>query len=256
MRNERVAVSVIKRIATLLKRKRSAAHLGIRFQRSATFRLPSSIRLNGRMQSLKLPDENGIKVAFIDLLLDDCYGCGVMKQRGEQVKTILDIGGNVGLFGIAARDAFPTAKIHSYEPNGLLEPYLSNQARVARFDYFMEAVGLERGMVSLAIHEDSVRTRSVQGGKGSIPQIAFREAIERLGGQVDLLKVDCEGDEWNLFKDRESWRNVKHLCIEYHLFNSGHTEQGVKETLKGLGFKITSFVPIANFGLATATRRT
>ena len=208
------------------------------------------------MKCVRLPEENGVKVAFIDLLLDDCYRCGELKHRGEDVKTVLDIGGNVGLFGLAARKAFPAAKIHSYEPNKLLEPYLAIQAEAAGFEYFMEAVGLQRGTISLAIHEDSVQTRSVQNSGGRIPQIAFREAIERLGGEVDLLKLDCEGDEWTIFQDKESWQHVKHVCMEYHLFKLGQTEQGVRDRLSDLGFEITSFVPIQHFGLVTATRDT
>ena len=208
------------------------------------------------MQQLRLPEENGVKVAFIDILLDDCYGCGALGKRFKTVKTVLDIGGNVGLFGIAARNLFPSARIHSYEPNRLLEPYLSVQAEAAQFEYFMEAVGLERGMISLAINEDSVQTRSVRDREGHIPQLAFREAIERLGGEVDLLKMDCEGDEWTLFEDKHSWRHVKHLCMEYHLFHPGHTEQAVQTKLKGLGFEITSFAPIRHFGLVTASRNT
>jgi FkbM family methyltransferase len=241
---------------TLLNRRRAACQLGVLFQRSAAFRLPHAIRLNGRMQHVSLPEENGIKVAFIDILLDDCYGCRVLEQKCETVQTVLDIGGNVGLFGIAARNIFPSARIHSYEPNQLLKPYLSVQAEAAQFDYFMEAVGLERGMISLALHEDSVQTRAVRDAEGHIPQVAFREAIERIGGEVDLLKMDCEGDEWTLFEDKHSWRHVKHLCMEYHLFHPGHTEQAVQTKLKGLGFEITSFAPIRHFGLVTASRNT
>jgi len=226
----------------------------VRFDRSAAFRLPDTIWLNGRTESLSLPDENGIKVAFIDLLLDDCYGCHVLRKRGEKVETVLDIGGNVGLFGIAARNAFPEATIHSYEPNKGLESYLTVQAEAAGFDYFMEAVGLEDGMISLDLNEDSVQTRSKLDSDGAIPQIAFSRAIERIGGRVDLLKMDCEGAEWEIFKDEESWKKVNNLSMEYHLFEAGHTELAVRQTIENLGFTISSFVHIDNFGLVRARR--
>lgn len=245
---------VVKRIDTLLKRRKAAAELGVRFQRCASFRLPHVIKVNGRLQRLSLPEENGIKVAFIELLLDDCYGCGTLERRGDRIQTVLDIGGNVGLFGLAARNAFPGATIHCYEPNKLLEPYLSVQAVAAEFTVFMEAVGRERGMIDLDRNEDSVQTRSRSNAQGDIPQIAFREAIERLGGEVDLLKMDCEGQEWELFKDKESWRHIRHLTMEYHLFTPGNTEQEVKDNLTRLGFRITYFDRVINFGLVMATR--
>lgn len=227
----------------------------MRFDRSATFCLPDGIWLNGRTERLNLPDENGIRVAFIDLLLDDCYGCHVLRKRGEKIETVLDIGGNVGLFGIAARNAFPRATIHSYEPNGHLESYLAVQAEAAGFNYFMEAVGLKDGVISLELDEDSVQTRSKQDGGGTIPQIAFAKAIERMGGAVDLLKMDCEGAEWEIFNDKKSWECVKNISMEYHLFDESlHSHEEARSILKGLGFTITRFNPIANFGLLNATR--
>ena len=245
---------IIDRLTTLIKRRRVASKLKVDFKRSASFRLPKIIIINDGLCALNLPDENGVKVAFVDLLLDDCYGCRNLRRSRVNVNTILDIGANVGLFGLAARNVFPNAIIHSYEPNHQLEQYLSVQAQSAGFDYYMEAVGLEDGMISLELNEDSVQTRSKQDVSGSVTQLAFRKAIERLGGKVDLLKMDCEGAEWEIFKDKESWKKISNLSMEYHLFGSGQTEQRVRAIIEDLGFTITSFVPIEGYGLLTANR--
>jgi FkbM family methyltransferase len=246
---------MINRLITLLKRKQAAARLGISFNRSASFRVPDSIRLNGATQTIHLPDENGVKVAFIELLLDDCYGCRELQQRSESIQTVLDIGGNVGLFSIAARSAFPNATIHCYEPNAMLESYLSTQASVGTFEYFLEAVGSESGTITLSLNADSVQTRSFVAANGNVPRTAFRDAIHRLGGKVDFLKMDCEGAEWEIFNDKESWRHVNNLSMEYHLFDEAQTEQRVRACVDGLGFQIVKFHPIGNFGLLMATRR-
>jgi len=240
----------VQRLLKLYQRRKVAAQLGVRFERSATFRLPNDIVINGRSHRLSLPDENGVKVAFIDLLLDDCYGC---KKAPQQVRTVLDIGGNVGLFGITARAAFPNATIHVYEPNPHLEKYLKVQGEAGRFQYFMDAVGLDDGKVFLNFHEDSVQTRSEVSTGGNIDQIAFRHAIEKLGGQVDFLKMDCEGAEWQLFEDKESWQKVQHLSMEYHLWDH-HTETEVLSKVRGLGFNILSHTPLGGFGLIIAAR--
>lgn len=234
----------------MFRRKKAAARLGIRFDRCSTFHLPEQIVINGRRHRLSLPNENGVKVAFIDLLLDDCYGC---KRISEPVKTVLDIGANVGLFGIAARAVFPDAIIHVYEPNPNLESYLEEQAKAGRFNYFKEAVGLDNGKVSLDYNEDSVQTRSLNDAAGNIPQIAFREAINQLGSSVDLVKMDCEGAEWELLQDTESWSRVRHLSMEYHLW-SDHTEKEVLDKVRKLGFRIVNHTPMGEFGLIIATR--
>ncbi len=165
----------------------------------------------------------------------------------------MDIGANVGLFGVAARNAFPAAQIHAYEPNPYLEQYLAVQAKSANFSYFMEAVGLENGRVSLDFNTDSVQTRSKNDNAGKIPQSSFREALARLGGDVDLVKMDCEGAEWDIFEDRDSWKRVQHLSMEYHLWPY-HTHNEVFEVVKHLGFQVREYKPIDNFGLLIASR--
>jgi hypothetical protein len=46
---------------------------------------------------------------------------------------------------------------------------------------------------------------------GSTKQIAFADAVAKLG-VVDLLKLDCEGAEWNIFSDSVPWAKVHRLC--------------------------------------------
>jgi len=240
----------VQRLLKLYQRRKVAAQLGVRFERSATFRLPNDVVINGCRHHLSLPEENGVKMAFIDLLLDDCYGC---KNVLQQPRTVLDIGGNVGLFGITARAAFPNATIHVYEPNPHLEKYLKVQGEAGGFQYFMDAVGLEDGKVLLNFLEDAVLTRSEVSQGGNIDQIAFRRAIEKIGGHVGFLKMDCEGGEWLLLEDIESWQKVQHLSMEYHLWDH-HTETEVLSKVRGLGFNILSHTPLGNFGLIIAAR--
>ncbi|MGB8687305.1 MAG: FkbM family methyltransferase [Microcoleus sp.] len=125
---------------------------------------------------------------------------------------IIDVGANVGLFSIAARNRFTQAIIHAYEPNPNLESYLKHQSEIANFEYFMEAVGVQDGKVTLDIREVSGKTRSTVSESGDIPMVSLKRAIERIGGRVDLAKVDCEGAEWLLFEDTDTWQLVQNLA--------------------------------------------
>ena len=178
------------KIIQLLQRKTRAKKFGVKFPRVANFNLPDSLIIQGKRQPVKLPSEKGMDGEFIEVLLDDCYG---LEQLPQSLLKIIDVGANVGLFSIAARNRFPQAVIHAYEANPNLEKYLKNQSQIANVEYFMEAIGAEDGKVVLDIREVSGKTRSTVSANGDIPMISFKSAIDRIGGKVDLAKIDCEG---------------------------------------------------------------
>jgi len=237
---------ILKRLLQLRKRQKMAKQLGIKFKRCKNFVVPENIILNGIKTRINLPKEDSaIKVIFIELL-DDCYGCQELEKGSKPINKIVDIGANVGLFGIIARSVFPKAVIHAYEPNPHIEQYLKTQAQSATFKYFMEAVGLENGKVKLNIHDNIAATRSQVDEKGNISQVAFRKTIERIGGAADLVKMDCEGAEWKILQDYETWQSVSNLSLEYHLWSENHTHDEVRDIIQNLGFVIKQQTPISN----------
>jgi FkbM family methyltransferase len=134
-----------------------------------------------------------------------------------------------------------------------LEQSLSTQATAAGFTYFLEAVGKENGLVVLDVNQDSVLTRSNPDPRGTVPQIAFRTAVRRLGDSVGLVKLDCEGAEWGLLADADIWRRVDSLAMEYHLW-SGHTDQEARAVVQGLGFRVVRQQPLLGSGILWARR--
>ncbi len=238
-------------IVRLLQRQSRARKLGIKFNRVANFNLPQDLIVLGKRQNVNLPSEKGMDGEFIEVLLDDCYG---VEQLDPSLIKVIDIGANVGLFPIAARNRFPQAIIHVYEPNPNLETYLKNQSQIANFQYFMEAVGTGDGKVVLDIREVSGKSRSRVSESGDIPMISWKRAIERIGGSVDLAKVDCEGAEWLLFEDRDTWQLVQNLSLEYHLW-SGHTHAETRQVIENLGFRVRKQIPIDRwYGTILASR--
>src|SRR4051812_17615714 len=96
------------RFAALVRRRSAAKALGIRYSRGSEFVLPTRIVRLGTEYTLDIPNEQGVRVAFAEILLDDCYGLRSSFEKVD-VKTILDVGANVGLFSLAARLAYPAA---------------------------------------------------------------------------------------------------------------------------------------------------
>lgn len=241
---------LLNRITTFIQKRVRAREIGVTLWRIQDFRLPARLRLNGKTVPVLFPEERGVLVAFVELFFGDCYG---LHQTTAPVETVLDIGANVGIFALAARQAFPNALIHSYEPNPHLEPYLKVQAEASGARYFMEAVELDNCHVTLNFQPDSVQTTSTVDESSTIPAVAFREAIARLGGTVDFAKVDCEGAEWNLWRDTDAWKQVKQLATEYHI-QEGHTHEEAHSVITGLGFTVCEHIREDTFGLIRATR--
>lgn len=239
------------RVTTFIQKRVRAQKIGVPLGRSKDFRLPEQISLNKKRVRVQFPDEQGVRVAFSELIFGDCYD---LEQVKQPIKTVLDIGANVGIFALAARQAFPDATIHSYEPNPHLEQYLKVQTEAAHSQYYMEAVACKDGYVALNFHEDSVQTTSRVDAASSIPAVAFRKAVDRLGGSVDFVKVDCEGAEWQLWQDQGAWKNVKYLSTEYHI-QDGHTHDEAYLTVTNLGFDVRRQIREETFGLIIAASR-
>lgn len=229
---------------------RNARRFRIPFLRKALFRVPQTISINGTMCDLQFPDELGIRNDFLGCFIEDAYG---LREFNFTPRTILDIGANVGFFSMAARSYYPQAMIHAYEPNPRIIEALANQARAAAFQYFSEAIGPESGTVEIAENGDSNQARTRVSESGSIKQVSLQEAIHRMGGFVDVAKIDCEGAEWQLFEASECWRSISHVRMEYHLPGQ-RTFSDVIENMERLGFKTIRHVPSGGFGLIWAVK--
>ncbi len=194
---------------------------------------------------------------FIEIMLDDCYHLKQWSKKLESQSNILDIGGNIGLFSLAARQYFPEATIHSYEPNPRLETYLSHQAKVGNFDYYMSGIGQKDGKLKLNFSDKkaSMNTTSIVDEKGNITMLSFEKAVEKLKNNIDLLKMDCEGAEWDILQATDVWKKIKNLELEYHLYKKGQTLEKIQNMIKQMGFKIIKCKPTNQYyGNLTAIR--
>ncbi len=237
---------MIKRIYAHVRRLLRARRFRIPFVRAATFRMPKSVRINGRNVEIASPTEHGASSDFLTCFIVDEYG---LSDTTAAIKTIADIGANIGFFSMAARSYFPEAEIHAYEPNPRILPYTRQNAAKAGFQLYPEAVGSTAGTVDIEDSSDSNQARTVTAGVGTsgIAQVSLATAVERLGGTIDLAKIDCEGAEWDLFNVPEPWSVIRFVRMEYHLWGK-HKYSEVEEAFARLGFKIEHHVSSGEWG--------
>jgi len=239
----------VKKILLLTQRIFTASLMGILFIGTKRFKMPQSYYLKGKKIFVHAPKEAGLAYDFINLFLDDEYG---LKSVTTYPQTIVDIGANIGLFSQMAGALFPQAKIHAYEPNLRLHSYLVGNLQQVNVEFFQEAVGSVSGMGRSLDNGDS-RTGVFQKG-GDTPIVAFSSVVDRIGGKIDLLKLDCEGGEWDIFKTAEPFQKVWLIRMEYHLLD-GKTLGDLKKTADRIGFEIVKLEENSGFGIAWMARR-
>jgi len=217
------------RIAQLVYRNYRAIKHGFFFGRTKTFKLPVEIRFNKRKLPICLP-EDATKL-FMEVFLGDEYWLRYVPS--SEIKNIVDIGANVGTFGITARTFFPYAEITCYEPNCGLREYLDENGDNFELNIEYSAVGPQEGVGYLEnTHTFGSVANFVEDTKGNIPIKAIGSIVEDYPNGIDLLKLDCEGYEHELFKVQDIWHNVKYITMEYHASEL----RSVVQTLNEIGF--------------------
>lgn len=225
---------IIDRVTGLLRRRQRARRFRVPYSRDRSWRTPQEIEIRGIRLPLHLPRDQGTRIAFKDIFLEDVYGLLSLKETPER---ILDIGAHAGLFSLYARALFPQAIIHAYEPNPAVEQHLHHQSEIGGFTVFNQAVAGAPGFARLVMGADSVFTRTISEAGGEIPIIGIYEAIRRLGGKADVLKLDCEGCEWTILQRKETLGPTRFLTLEYHL-SDGQTLAEISRLVAQAGFQI------------------
>jgi hypothetical protein len=132
---------------------------------------------------------------------------------------------------------------------------LSNTGRLS-IDVYPEAIGADDGWVEMNGSAGSLFAIAKPSANGKIKKTSMAEALDRLGGTADLLKLDCEGAEWELFEMNDIWRRINRLTMEYHLWaNPNMDVPEMIKRIKDLGFRITHLSEEPQWGIVHAARR-
>jgi FkbM family methyltransferase len=140
-------------------------------------------------------------------------------------KTIIDAGANIGLSSIYFANRFPEASVIAVEPgesnfellkkNCLPYPQII-PVQAALWDKDEELLLSDPGLGEWGLRvskPEAKVTKSVPTPGITMNSIILMHGIEK----VDILKIDIEGAEKEVFRDTESWLNkVDILIIELH----------------------------------------
>jgi FkbM family methyltransferase len=166
--------------------------------------------------------------------------------------TVIDIGAGLGDFSVCAAWRHPKRKIAAFEPfeesfQMLQENLRSNDIHnVQAFPFAVGAVAgpmLLQTATGVAV-QHSTAAGGVSNRAASLPVegITLEEAFRKAGfPRCDILKMDCEGGEYDIFFHTapETLRKVERIAMEYHDGCTPYSHTELADFLRGHGFSVT-----------------
>jgi len=187
-------------------------------------------------------------VPIIEVFLLEDYG------KIPDNATIIDLGANIGVFSIYAATQASNVKIYAYEPlkdfyELMLENVKANrkEENIKCFNLAVASDSLPRTLYvkgtafffpTFIAAQDDASQVAIQ-----VPCITLSEIFETNDlKKVDLLKMDCEGAEYEILYNAPNacFQLINEIRMEYHnLDGNGRNVEGLKKFLAERAFAIT-----------------
>lgn len=228
--------------------------------------LPASIEVRSRGGlSLSSPRTTHQSGPLFELIADDVYRLKELPWDADRLQSlsVLDIGAHVGAFAVMMAVRYPAARISCFEPSPVAASYLDlnleKNELVGRISCYRAAVAARPGSRQLlsngpaSAESTLLRALSPPNAVGiQVNVIDFATAVA-LSGPPDLIKLDCEGSEYEIILEThdELWKSVRCVLLEYHAV-PGYSWARLEQRLGGLGLRCTWHEPSRRIGQGIA----
>ncbi len=194
--------------------------------------------------------------------------------RAAPSPRVLDLGGNIGLFGAFALGRWPGARVQSFEPDpanaALLQRVIAVNGLQRRWTLTPAAVAAEEGWLPfVAGLQAESQLAEVGDAADRAPNAWPLEEGRRISVrvldlfaqdlEVDLLKMDIEGGEWSILTDpRLGDLAAAAIALEWHALGSPRADPRAAaiELLRAAGYdRIEEGAVLGRTGMVWAWRR-
>lgn len=222
----------------------------------------------------KINLKNGISLYIINLIdflviketfFDDCYESKVIKNNHPNV---IDIGAAMGDFSIFIAKKYPKAMVYPYEPYNKSFELLKRNIKINNLDNIFptkKAVTSKSGYVSFLINSKAVQNTTTNFGNNDSQKIKVKSTNlqhildENKISCCDLLKIDCEGGEFDILLgcSKKTLSKIKSIVLEYHDGFSDYSHHDLANFLINNNFQVEIKPNIIHnyLGILKATRK-
>lgn len=139
----------------------------------------------------------------------------------EEVTTIIDAGANIGFAALYFSSVYPNAKILCLEPDqNNLELLRYNTRSYKNIEILHGALWHNNSPIEISNPNELSAGFVITASRNNttlIPAYTPQQLIDKMGGKVDLFKMDVEGAELEIFSNTTDWlKQIEGLIIELH----------------------------------------
>lgn len=205
----------------------------------------------------KVPDS--LYQVFKEIFMEDFYEIDSLVKKLSPHAVVLDVGANAGFFDILLASKLPGVTIHAYEPlpsnMELLNATRERNSMLQQKLHLTQAAITGKTTASLELFTENTPGNSVVASvfpgfderntkKITVPAKSLAAIVEENDfNQVDLLKLDCEGSEYDiLYNTQVSVLNkIKIMVIEVHEIDGGKNNlRSLTAFLNSCGYRTRS----------------
>jgi len=181
---------------------------------------PNEYRFITRRRRIPFVVPGALRGTFKEVFMADTYDLRTLFDSLPENPTVIDIGANIGLFSVAMVDGVPGARCFAYEPHPGNFVYLERNAEAAQqiFPHPM-AVAAPDSPDILTLHFDAEEFGTRNHESVEVPATSLDAIVEHHAiGRIDLLKLDCEGAEYDILygASSDTVDRIRQIVMETH----------------------------------------
>jgi FkbM family methyltransferase len=153
---------------------------------------------------------------FLGIVIENSFG--FVNSLGGDIKTIIDLGANIGVSSALFLSRWPAARVTAVEPDPGNYALLQSNLSLYNAQCIQGAVWSRHTPLALshAFGDGREWARVVLEGAGDVRAYTMDELVSAVG-IVDFLKINIEGSEEAIFNGETSWvARVRNMCISVH----------------------------------------